>query len=339
MLGLSPGTHTVRHAEKCMKQREKKREKAKSPSTKLRQLLLKQERATNQGANEALEGDTYQSGIGHEETVNVEKIPDSIPRGNFKSAKFHGKPTIISFDLETTGLIQGGVLPQITQISAVEVVSGQQFNTYVNPTVPIDRTATSVTGIAYFEGQMTVNGTKVQSVNIRSAVDDMIAWISKFQNVCLVAHNGQKLYPKQSLKQVDLVSTILGEVYDAHNAIEDVKALGKLIQHVNLPTKDLMEHSFSPSAVANNIMFNKAKASNLSSLNPLIYTGVMKRPTAENIAGSGLNLSHLKLLYSRGGEDALRDVFTAKNSEGLPRVTNVKKLLDEIIPKMSKFFE
>ncbi|XP_060593897.1 uncharacterized protein LOC132748331 [Ruditapes philippinarum] len=62
MLGLSPGTHTVRHAEKCMKQREKKREKAKSPSTKLRRLLLKQERATNQGANEALEGDTYQSG-------------------------------------------------------------------------------------------------------------------------------------------------------------------------------------------------------------------------------------------------------------------------------------
>jgi hypothetical protein len=44
------------------------------------------------------------TGIGHEETVNVEKIPDSIPRGNFKSAKFHGKPTIISFDLETTGL-------------------------------------------------------------------------------------------------------------------------------------------------------------------------------------------------------------------------------------------
>jgi DNA polymerase III alpha subunit (gram-positive type) len=268
--------------------------------------------------------------------------------------------------------VQGGVLPQITQISAVEVVSEQQFNTYVNPTVPIDKTATSVTGIAYFEGQMTVNGTKVQSVNIRSAVDDMIAWISKFQNVCLVAHNGRrfdfpilvttltnlgvfdkfskcafidslsvfrKLYPKQSLKQVDLVSSILGEVYDAHNAIEDVKALGKLIQHVNLPTKDLMEHSFSPSAVANNIMFNKAKASNLPSLNPLIYTGVMKRPTAENIAGSGLNLSHLKLLYSRGGEDALRDVFTAKNSEGLPRVTNVKKLLDEIIPKMSKFFE
>jgi hypothetical protein len=93
----------------------------------------------------------------------------------------------------------------------------------------------------------------------------------------------RKLYPKQSLKQVDLVSSILGEVYDAHNAIEDVKALGKLIQHVNLPTTDLMEHSFSPSAVANNIMFNKAKVSNLPSLNPLLYTGDLLLETLQNL--------------------------------------------------------
>lgn len=268
--------------------------------------------------------------------------------------------------------VEGGVLPQITQISAVEVVSGQQFNTYVKPTVPIEKKATSVTGISYSEGQMTVNGTEVQTVNIRSAVDNMINWLSKFNNVCLVAHNGRrfdfpilvttlkilgvldkfltcvfidslsvfrKLYPNQSLKQVDLVSNLLGEIYDAHNAIEDVKVLAKLIQHVNLPTEDLMAHSFTPLAIANNILFNKAKALNLPSLDPLIYSGVIKRPTAENIAGSGLKLSHLKLLYTRGGEDALRDVFTAKNVEGFPRVTNVKKLLDEMIPKMSKFFE
>lgn len=44
------------------------------------------------------------SGIGHEDTVDVEQIPDAIPRGNFKRVTFHGKPTVISFDLETTGL-------------------------------------------------------------------------------------------------------------------------------------------------------------------------------------------------------------------------------------------
>ena len=34
--------------------------------------------------------------------------------------------------------VEGGVIPQITQISAVELVSGQHINTYDKPTVPID---------------------------------------------------------------------------------------------------------------------------------------------------------------------------------------------------------
>lgn len=44
-----------------MKRRLAKQKKAQDLSTK-RRLELKQERATHQGANEALEGDMYQSG-------------------------------------------------------------------------------------------------------------------------------------------------------------------------------------------------------------------------------------------------------------------------------------
>lgn len=153
---------------------------------------------------------------------------------------------------------------------------------------------------------MTVNGTKIQSVSIKLAVDEMMSWISKFNDVCFAAHNGRrfdfpilvatlknlgvldklskcafistmsvfrKLYLTQSMKQVDNVYSLLGEVYDAQNATEDVKALGKLIQFVNIPSNDLMSHSFTPSAVANNIIDNKAnKTSNFLSLNPLLYT-------------------------------------------------------------------
>ncbi|KAH3865191.1 hypothetical protein DPMN_028230 [Dreissena polymorpha] len=102
------------------------------------------------------------------------------------------------------------------------------------------------------------------------------------------------------------------ETYDAHNAKADVVALGKLVQFVKLPAGDLMAHSFSPRTVSMNMDFNNAKALNLP-------TGIFKRPTAENIAGSGLQLMHLKTLHSRGGEDAIRDVFKMNNSEGLPR--------------------
>ena len=37
-----------------------------------------------------------------EVAVDVEQIPDAIPRGNFKPVIFHGQPTNISFALETT---------------------------------------------------------------------------------------------------------------------------------------------------------------------------------------------------------------------------------------------
>ncbi|XP_053379877.1 three-prime repair exonuclease 1-like isoform X2 [Mercenaria mercenaria] len=192
------------------------------------------------------------AGIGHGDNVDVEQIPDSIPRGNFKPVQLPGPPAVISFDLETTGLIKDGVLPQITQIAAVELQSGEQFNTYVKPTVPISMAATTVTGISFYNEEMTVNGTKVQSVSIKTAMDEFVNWISKFKSVCLVAHNGRrfdfpilvstlknigaqdklsecafidsmsvfrKLYPNTSLKQVDLVSSLLGETYDAHNAM------------------------------------------------------------------------------------------------------------------------
>ncbi|XP_053390105.1 uncharacterized protein LOC128553026 [Mercenaria mercenaria] len=268
--------------------------------------------------------------------------------------------------------VKDGVLPQITQIAAVELQSGEQFNTYVKPTVPISMAATTVTGISFYNEEMTVNGTKVQSVSIKTAMDEFVNWISKFKSVCLVAHNGRrfdfpilvstlknigaqdklsecafidsmsvfrKLYPNTSLKQVDLVSSLLGETYDAHNAMGDVVALGKLIKFVNLSSNDLMAHSFTQSAIANNMAFNKSKTLNLPSLNPLIYSGVIKKPTAENIAGSGLNINHLKLLHTRGGEDALKDVFISKNSEGLPRVSNNKKVLEEIVPQIAKYFE
>ena len=87
------------------------------------------------------------------------------------------------------------------------------------------------------------------------------------------------------------------------------------------------------------LQFNTAKSSNIRSLDTLIIHGIMKRPTAENIAGSGLNLNHLKVIFKRSGEYGLHDSFTAANSDGLPRITNSKKVLEEVIPKLAKHFE
>jgi hypothetical protein len=44
------------------------------------------------------------TGIGHDEEVDIERLPDPIPRGVFKQVIPHGPPTYIVADLETTDL-------------------------------------------------------------------------------------------------------------------------------------------------------------------------------------------------------------------------------------------
>jgi hypothetical protein len=60
---LSPGQFTEEYAAKADQKRKRKQARSQLPSTKRRRLILKQERAVNQGASEALEGQSYQSGI------------------------------------------------------------------------------------------------------------------------------------------------------------------------------------------------------------------------------------------------------------------------------------
>ena len=60
---MSPGLYTVLYAEKCEMKHNRARERDQLPTTKSRHLLLKQECAKTHGAEEALEGISYQSGV------------------------------------------------------------------------------------------------------------------------------------------------------------------------------------------------------------------------------------------------------------------------------------
>ena len=77
----------------------------------------------------------------------------------------------------------------------------------------------------------------------------------------------------------------------------------------------------------------------MSGLSRLVAFGIMKAATAENIAGSGLSVQHLKKIYERLGKDGLRSMFTMTNGEGQPRVTNAKRTLEDVVPKLAQYFE
>lgn len=272
--GLSPGIYTEKYAAKCAKERKRHQTQFCRPSAKRRRLILKQERSVTQGAQEALEGLSYQPDIGFESGVDVEKLPDAVPRGDFKPVDMSGtQPTLIAMDLETTDLIRRGQIPHITQIAAKVVGGNSTFNMYVQPKVPISHDAQQTTGISTVGDRMFVGGVEIEAVNIKTAMDSFLSWLERFSNVVITAHNGRrfdfpvlvfvlsslnkfdrfsdcvsalfdslslfrKVYPGRSTyKQETLAFEILNITYNAHDAGADVFALSHLVNYTTLLLK------------------------------------------------------------------------------------------------------
>jgi DNA polymerase III epsilon subunit-like protein len=270
-------------------------------------------------------------------------------------------------------LVRDGHIPQITQVAAMEAGGGKTFNVYVRPTIPISDNAQQVTGIRMVGNTMQVNRNNVDARPLCEALNSFCDWLQSFNNVVLVAHNGRrfdfpvlvtacdnaglcdkffhcvagcvdslpvfkKVYSdRKSYKQEDIARDLLGASYSAHNASEDAMILGKLVHHLMVLTIDFMPYTFSAKAVYNSQLCSREKAKNMPSLRVLVYNGVCKSTTAENIAGSGLNLQHLKCIFQREGEDGLRNTFIMKNCEGQPRVTNTKRTLDAVVPALANY--
>ena len=114
--------------------------------------------------------------------------------------------------------------------------------------------------------------------------------------------------------------------------------LDEIMQAALLSVSDFKKHSYNTECQFLQEEFNSCKSKNITSLRPLIGEKIMKSCTTENIAGSGLNLGHPRLIFKKSGEDGLVDVFSMKNSLGKPRVTSDKKVLGECIPKLCAYF-
>ncbi len=130
----------------------------------------------------------------------------------------------------------------------------------------------------------------------------------------------------------------VGEEYNSHDAVGDVTALSKLLNILKVQKTDFINKAYPSSSPYLQQLFIKSKNQNAPSLEILQSEGIIKRGTLENIAGSGLNLSHLKLIYKRDGEDGLRNVLSMKNSIGQCRCIERKATLEDVVGKMSTYF-
>ncbi len=219
------------------------------------------------------------------------------------------------------------------------------------------------------------NGHDVCAKPCETVLQEFITWMTKLGKICLAAHNvrgfdskvlvnalqqhnlvtdfmitvpafsetlrlfKEKLPQRKSYSEESLVKDLIGRPYDSHNAIGDVEALTELLKVVKATPKDMIKYSFPPMECVFQDQFRIQKSQNFLSYQPLIGQGIVKTNMAENIAGSGLSVAHLSLVYKRKNVDGLRDVLSAKNQQNRPRVTDQKKTLDSLVPALAKYFD
>ena len=170
----------------------------------------------------------------------------------------------VMLDLETGGLSRSS---DILQISAI---CGQaEFNWYIIPLQSISKGASDVTKLSIVTGALCFEGNPVNTVSPKEGLIQLISFLKGMNTPVLVGHNIRtfdlmvlyhhmnkfklwnhfvsvdrgfvdtkavlkKEFPKQhSCAQTNLMNDLLNEVYPAHNASDDVKALQKLSELVS----------------------------------------------------------------------------------------------------------
>lgn len=142
-----------------------------------------------------------------------------------------------------------------------------------------------------------------------------------------------------SYKQGLLAKYFCLELYNAHDAVEDVNMLAKMLIASSMEKLDYVKLSWASNCHFLQENFNLAKMQNIDSFHCFVASGVLKVATSENIAGSGLNLQPLKLVSQTYVEDGLRNIFTAKNCIEIPCFTKNQRLLANFIQKLCLFYE
>ncbi|CAL4202575.1 unnamed protein product [Meganyctiphanes norvegica] len=329
-------------------------------NAKVNQEDINQKAEINLDVNDKVsqEGITYEPSVANTSTTcraqKEERPPPIIPIiTQVTSMNFER----VYFDLETGSLAKGADILQISAISG-----SHEFNKYVTPTKSISPKVSDITGLSSHEGMLMLHGKPVSSIPIKDALHLFIAWLKNLGTCLLIAHNvsfdariicyhlqNGKLvssftkvacgfldtlpffkvtFPGQiNYKQETLVSNILKESYEAHNALADVRALKKLMDVCAATDEQIRGKAFSTQSYFE-------KKYNLNTLQVLIKSKVLSDNMANKMAMSGLQQHHLIYSIQNEGFEGLQSLLSEKVS-GKPRVTETKKVISKVFDFLS----
>ncbi|XP_068992261.1 DNA polymerase III subunit epsilon-like [Neodiprion pinetum] len=246
-------------------------------------------------------------------------------------------PEIIFFDLETTGF---GSTAGILQMAAG--CNGSYFNKYVTPTTAINSKASEVHGLTSSCGELFYHSKRVETLPLDCVMREFHTFLRSFGKPCLlVARNCNFDKPRlinamadtgtiptfqkciigfsdtlpifRSLlnrhtqtSQVDLAKEFLTDVStdEAHNAIEDVQILEKLVKYFKISDDTFIEKKQSIQA----FLLDQDKKKRNARLRATTL-GPLHKVISKNICD--------KLIEASITYDKFIDVFIAKGEPGV----------------------
>ncbi|XP_071138458.1 protein PML-like [Mytilus edulis] len=249
----------------------------------------------------------------------------------------------------------------IIQLSAVNS-QNTKFNRYIKPARPILPQASEATGLKFQNGKMYHDDREVQSIGISNALTAFILFLKEIHNTVLVGHNSKifdvpilinalekngllnnfmssvkgfidtlplfkECIPNQpSYSQPKMYNTLFGELYSAHDSMEDVVALRRLFEKISPSLVLKSKFSGTYESVMQLYQHRNCTKGLLTTLRPLTKSKTITNCMATKIASSGLGLSHLKLANKRDRQQGIENLFTELcGHPSKARVTKSKK--------------
>ncbi|CAG2186089.1 unnamed protein product [Mytilus edulis] len=258
--GLSPNKITKKQSECLSKERKRQLIYNQQPEVKRRKIKTNNEKKTEIAKKEKVEGTTYKSDVGFSLVTEINNIPGIRYRPNIETVtNFDGNFAV--FDLETSSLQEDC---EILQIACK--FNDNEFSCYIQPTKPISKMSSAVTGLTNEGGVLFHHGKPIRAINREAAFQNFVIWLSQYKPVILIGHNAKlfdskrlilniknftcfaefktvvkgfvdtlPLFKKQfpgfpNYKQTTVYENVCGGQFDAHNAIGDVSALNCILE-------------------------------------------------------------------------------------------------------------
>ncbi len=257
---------------------------------------------------------------------------------------------------------------EILQIAAS--YGDKRFNMYMVPMQGISEGAKKITKMSFKHGVLYYNKEPVEAVYQHQGLAQFITFLSSVNNPILVGHNikvfdlpilynsmtdqmqnqfnkvvvgfldtlflFRELYPnRKKYTQPSLVSDLLNETYEAHNALEDVKSLQNLVEKCSNKT-DHESQLFTHDHIVALAQYKSDWSRRNDTLQHLVQSKILTDYMTEKMAKSGLSYGHLSLVVKRNGKEGLDHLLKEKTKEGKCRVTNKVNIIDKLYTYMAQ---